>query len=155
MLLGKKIDKIINNKNKEDAIIEIDNLLTPIFYKNVEKLTLCEKNIVYIEELEREVNNGGFSQYFFNSSGDFAKETLNALNTIGSKIFLEILESAVNNFPDGIVPIDRDERQEILAELEEKDEELWEEMDNKFYKYEEDIYELMIEYIKENINDFR
>ena len=155
MFFEKKTEKILKNKNGQDAIIDIDNLLSPIFYKNQENLTSFEKNIVYIEELEREVNNGGFSQYFSNDSGNFTKETLDALKIIGSKIFLKIFEKAINKFHNGIVPNDRNERQDILDKLEEDNEELWTELDNEFYKYEEDIYILMIEYIKNNINEFR
>jgi hypothetical protein len=109
---------------------------------------------VYIEELEREINNGGFNQYFFNFSGDFVMETINALKIIGSKIFLEILQEAVNKFPNKIVPKDRYERQELLKKID-KNMELWEELDNRFYIYEEDIYELMIKYIQKNCNEFR
>jgi hypothetical protein len=34
-----------------------------------------------IDELEREINNGGFNQYFFNSSGQNCFETLDSLKT--------------------------------------------------------------------------
>jgi hypothetical protein len=152
MFSGKKVEKII--QNEQNPISEIDNVLSPIFYKNPEKLTFCEKNIVYVEELEREVNNGGFNQYFFNSSGDYVNETVAALETIGSKIFLRILKDAINKFPNGIVPNDREERQDILLEIDE-DNELWQELDNEFYKYEEDINDLLIDYIKNNIGEFR
>ncbi len=33
-------------------------------------LTLAEQHILAIEELDAEINNGGFAQYYFNSSGD-------------------------------------------------------------------------------------
>jgi hypothetical protein len=154
MIFTKKTEKILENKSGQDAIIEIDNLLTPVFYGAPDKLTECEKNIVYIEELEREINNGGFNQYFFNSSGDFAMETINALKVVESKFFLEILQEAINKFPNKTVPKDRYERQELLAEIDENIE-LWEELDNRFYKYEENIYDLMIKYINKNINEFR
>jgi adenosylmethionine-8-amino-7-oxononanoate aminotransferase len=95
MFFGKKIVKILKVKSGQDAIIEIDNILSKIFYSNPDKLTNSEKNIVYIEELEREINNGGFNQYFFNSSGNYATETINALKLIVSKIFLQLLEEAV------------------------------------------------------------
>ncbi|MCL1865263.1 MAG: DMP19 family protein [Spirochaetes bacterium] len=155
MFFGKKTEKIIKNKDGSEAIIEIDNLLSPIFYKNHEKLTLSEKIFVYIEELEREVNNGGFDQYFFNSSGDCTMETINALEIIGSKVFLNLLKKAVNKFPNGIVPKDRNERQKILLEITENNKELWNDLDKEFYKCEEDINKLLIDYIKNNINDFR
>jgi hypothetical protein len=154
MAFDKKTEEILRTKSGQDAIIEIDDLLSPIFYDAPDTLTECEKNIVYIEELEREVNNGGFNQYFFNSSGDFALETIGALKIIGSKTFLEIVQEAVDKFPGKIVPKDRGERQKLLANIDENIE-LWEELDNRFYEYEEDIYELMIRYIRKNINEFR
>ena len=36
-----------------------------------------------IEDLEAEINNGGFHQYFYNSAGDNTAETIQALETIG------------------------------------------------------------------------
>ena len=42
-----------------------------------------ERVIVAIEALEREVNNGGYSQFFFNSSNQYAGEIVEALETIG------------------------------------------------------------------------
>ena len=37
-----------------------------------------------VDELEAEINNGGFDQYFFNSAGDKAAEAINALEAIGA-----------------------------------------------------------------------
>jgi len=144
MFFGNKIENIIKNKNMQEVIIEIDKLLMPIFYKHPEKLTLSEKNYIYIEELVNEVNNGGFDQYFFNSYGNNTMEAINALEIIGSKIVLNIFKKAVNKFPNGIVPKDRNERQKILLEINNNDEELWNELDQEFYKCEEDIYILLI-----------
>jgi hypothetical protein len=155
MFFGKRIEKILRNKTGQVAIIEITNLLTHYFLKNPEKLTLPERNIVYIIFLEMDINNDGFSGYFLGYASNYTKETLDALKIIGSKIFLKIFEDAINRFHDGIVPIDRFEREEIVLELLEKKEDLWEDLDIEFYKYEEDIYSLMIDYIKRNINDFR
>src|SRR6185295_11604327 len=45
---------------------------------NPERVFLCVWN------LEAEVNNGGFSQFFDNSAGDYAAETPGALRTIGA-----------------------------------------------------------------------
>lgn len=49
-----------------------------------------------IEELEMEVNNGGFNQYFFNSSGQNCFETLKALKKNKKFKTAKILESAIN-----------------------------------------------------------
>lgn len=154
-MFGGKVEGILNNKTGQDAIIDIDNLLTPIFYKKPGKLSLPERNICYIEELEREVNNGGFNQFFFNSSGDYTHEVISALKEIGSVKFLQIVESAARQFPDARVPKDTDARGTIIEEIEEKADPVWSKLDDEFYKYEEDIYGLMIEYIRKNIRDFR
>jgi len=155
MLFGGKVETILKSKTGQDAIMAVDNLLTPIFYKKPKSLTQSERNIVYIEELEREVNNGGLDQFFVNSSGDYAEETINALKQIRSVRFLKILETAVEQFPNAKPPKDRDERLEVMERIEDKTASIWNALDDEFYKYDEDIYSLMIEYIRANIKEFR
>jgi hypothetical protein len=155
VMFGGKVEGILKNKTGQDAIIDIDNLLSSIFYKKPHSLSLPEKNICYIEELEREVNNGGLDQYFANDSGDNIEEAISALKEIKSAEFLKILESAARQFPDGRVPKDRDERLAVMEKIRDKSEGVWSELDDEFYKYEEDIYGLLTDYIHKNIKDFR
>jgi hypothetical protein len=54
-----------------------------------------------------EIVNGGISQFFSNSSGNRAHETLAALRTIGAAMCVELLEKALTLFPGGIAPVDR------------------------------------------------
>ena len=149
------VSDILNQKGGQDAIIDIDNLLTPIFYSNPEMLSEEEKIIVFIEELEREINDGGFNQFFFNSAGDYYSEILSALKQIGSVKFYNLLQRSSKPFPNESVPTDRNKRQEILEQMEDKANELWYDLDLEFYKYEEDIYELQINFINNNIEKFR
>jgi hypothetical protein len=154
-LFGGKVECILRTKTGQDAVIEIDTLLAPIFCKNPESLSQPEKNICYIEDLEREVNNGGFGQFFLNSSGDNTRETISALKEIGSKRFLSLLELAVQQFPGGKVPTDRDERLEVMEQMEARVESAWDDLTDQFYRYDEDIYGLLIAYIQKNVTDFR
>ena len=147
-MFSKKTEKIINDENRINVIVDIYSLLSPIFYENPEKLTLCERNIVYIHELTEEVYYGGFVQYFMSDSANYVEETINALRIIGSKVYLDFLEAAINKFPDGIVPKDKEKRKNIIIKLGEK---LWYELDG----VEEEINKLLIVYIKNNINEFR
>ncbi|MCA9955580.1 MAG: DMP19 family protein [Ardenticatenaceae bacterium] len=155
MLFSKKVKKILKEQSGEKAIIEIDSLLTPIFHSAPEKLSNEEKTIVFIEALEREINNGGFSQFFFNSSGDFVAETVAALKTIGSTIFLELLETAIAQFPDSYVPKNQSEREDIIDRIEDDASPVWQKLEAKFYRHEENIYDLMLAYISANIKKFR
>jgi hypothetical protein len=52
--------------------------------------------IANIEELDMEVNNGGFNQYFFNSSGQNCFETLRELKRLGKNKKAELLEKAID-----------------------------------------------------------
>src|SRR5919198_1459435 len=44
--------------------------------------TQAERTILAVEALEREVNNGGYSQFFVNSSKEYAAEVVSALERI-------------------------------------------------------------------------
>ncbi len=147
----KKIKNILSKKNGERAIFEVYQILSPLFYTNPDNLSRFEKNIVFIEELEQEVNNGGFNQFFFNTAGDYTFEILKALDEIGSTKFLDILEKAIDVFPDRNIPKEMELRREILEQIEDTADPIWNELDMEFYKYEEDIHKLMVDYIKENI----
>ncbi len=155
MLFGGKVESILKSKTEQDAIMAIDNLLTPVFYKKPKSLTQSERNIVYIEEMEREVNNRGLDQFFVNSSGDYAEETVEALKLIKSIRFLKILETAIEQFPNAKPPKDRDERLEVMERIEDKAAPIWGALDDEFYRYDEDIYNLMIAYVRANVKEFR
>ena len=85
----------------------------------------------YQQNLEREVDNGGFSQYFTNSSGGFAHETILSLKAVGADKTAEILQQAIDQFPGKQVPKDRAERIEVVEQIEEKAGGVWEQLDQK------------------------
>ena len=115
-----------------------------------EQVALC------VDALEREVANGGLDQFFFNSSGDQAHETLSALETIGAKQAAKILREAMAVFPGGVVPTDRDQRCDVaMAALPESARETWSELDGRFYEYPDNITELMRAYVKAHRDEFR
>lgn len=51
--------------------------------RKIKVLSNPEKTIYLIFQFEGEVNNGGFSQFFYNRSSDFANDTAAALREIG------------------------------------------------------------------------
>jgi hypothetical protein len=70
-----------------------------------------------IHQPESKVNSGGFHPYFFNSSGEYVRETLQALAAIGAVTTCALLERAVAiGFPDGY-PADSQQHQERLADF--------------------------------------
>lgn len=112
-----------------------------------------EKTFIYIDVLEHNVTNGGFIQFFFNSSGQFAHEVLQAYIDIKAKNTVEILTEAIQKFPEIPVPKNLRVRQEILMEKE-SNIDLWDVLDEKFDTYEDDIVQLTLAYVRNNIHHF-
>ena len=111
------------------------------------KLNEYERVFFITQTLEQEVNNGGFSQFFFNSSGDFSNEVVDAFKKIGAFKTAEICKKALAVF-NGEVPTDRTERENLLDSLDCDD--VLSECDDAFYEYEDNLEELNHEYIMQN-----
>jgi hypothetical protein len=150
------IEKLINSENINGSIIQLDNYISTLceYGDNMDLLTDPQKAFYYNQNLEREINNGGFNQFYFNSSGNFAHETIDSLKAIGANKTSEIVKKANDQFPDKKVPKDRAERQNALSLIEEKANEIWEELGQKFFVYEDDLNSLNMGYIKKNYNKF-
>ena len=149
------LDELLNSDDTNNIIIEIDSFISELceYGDNLNLLTEPQKNIYFNQCLEREVNNGGFHQYFLNS-GNIAHETINSLHVIGAKATADILQKAIDEFPNKRIPQDWDERLDILEQIEETAGEVWGELDDKFFEYADDLNALNIEYIKRNQDKF-
>jgi hypothetical protein len=150
------IDELLRSNDLNHSIIEFDNYICGLckWGDEIDKLTLPQKNFYYNQNLEREINNGGFHQYFSNSSGDFAHETIVSLRGIGAIKTATILQQAIDKFPDCKVPHDRDQRQNVLEQIEDSSAEKFEELYQSFFKYEDDLNTMNIEYIRKHKDKF-
>jgi len=150
------LDTLLNSEDTNRSIIELDNFIGELcdYGDDYGKLTDHQKLFYLNQNLEREINNGGFNQYFINSSGDNAHETILSLKAIGADKTADILQKAIDQFPEKRVPKDRDERTEIVEKIEEVADEVWEELDQAFFNYEDDLNSLNIEFIKKNKDFF-
>lgn len=133
--------------------VETDDLVIDVFERicekceygeNIKKLNEHERVIYITQTLEQEINNGGFSQYFFNSSGNLANESVDAFTKIGALKTAEICKKALDLF-GGNVPADPEARQELLEELDCDDE--FDKLDDAFYDYEDNLEGLNSDYI--------
>ena len=121
--------------------------LDPIFDKflsqGYEALTAEEKYFHDVDQLDREVNNGGFSQYFLNSAGRNAHETLEALKTIGAKKARMLLMDAVSLFPGKLVPKDDAQREKLVDWIEKENPRALGKLDERYYKSAENMMLLL------------
>jgi len=152
---GGKVKRILDNETDQDAVVDVYNLLFRAFEENPDGLSLPERTIYYVEELDNGLNMGSLKQFFLDPSGGHAHEIMSALRDINSVRVLQILESAVAQYPDGHVPKDANARRAITQQIEGKASPVWESLDNEFGEYEEDIYALQTEYMRKNIAAFR
>lgn len=106
-----------------------------------------ERVVLVVLQVDGEVNNGGFDQFFFNSSGDFANEIVDAFSAIGAVKTAEICKKAVSIY-GGTVPPDRDARDEFLDD--EENAAILDECDTAFYKNEENVDALIQTYVLKN-----
>jgi hypothetical protein len=113
-----------------------------------DKLTDEERTILAIEALEREVNNGGYGQFFVNSSREYTPMIVNALHRIGCPKTAEITQRAlkvVQNTPMTDEEIENgsweenEERQDALSEC-----------DGFYFERPEHIEESLLAFIKAN-----
>lgn len=117
-------------------------------------LSEAERVFYITQTLEMEVNNGGFYQFFYNSSGDFSNELVSAFTAIGANATATICQKAIAAFGRDI-PVDREEREEMLDELESDEiSEIIEECDAAFYDYEDNLNELNYDFVMKNKEQF-
>jgi len=107
-----------------------------------------------IWDLEAEVNNGGFSQYFFNNSCESAWFVVQALETIGAPKTADIcLRAIAIAFPAGL-PERKESIRQAAAEFPEETLEKLEPVDQEFFSYPHNLTDLLYEYVAQHPEEF-
>jgi len=104
--------------------------------------------------LNSEVNNGGHSQYFFNSGGDNWQAALDGLEAMGFKDRLEIFKSILGLFGDQKPFVDRGKRQGQLATVYSDHEETFDRLDAAYYKSKESVAVHSMRFVLQNADKF-
>ena len=150
------IQHIWNLTDPNDFIVAMTEYLDNKTQYGDDMSVLSEaERIFYITQtVEMEVNNGGFSQFFYNSSGNFSNELVSAFTAIGAKVTAAICQKAISAFGRNI-PVDRDKRVEMLDELESEEiDKILEECYSSFCDYEDNLNELNYNFVIKNKKSF-
>ena len=105
------------------------------------------RDIYVVGLLDSEVNNGGFSQYFWNTEGQFAANTLEVLKRIGAKETASLLGRAVKLYgapPSG----DVEEWYDRLEKVESEHADVLEDLDEHFYEVLDDLPVLLMNHLQ-------
>jgi len=104
--------------------------------------------------LESEVNNGGFSLYYFNYSSETASFVVEALETVGAMKAADICRRANEvAFPDGL-PKTPEEFRSAASGFSEEVESALDALDREFYGYPDPLTDLLFAYVVKHPEEF-
>jgi Domain of unknown function (DUF4375) len=107
-----------------------------------------------IWDVESQVNNGGFSQYFLNSSCETAAFVAEALDTIGAPRTADICRRAIAiAFPTGL-PSNYDAISKAAASFSDETLEQLELLDSEFFAYPHNLIDLLFAYVLKHPEEF-
>lgn len=122
--------------------------------KGLASFTRAERFVYAIEGMVREVNNGGWNQFFDNSSGALAFDLVPALEAVGSKKNLSIAQRALKVFGKP-ASLSEDDRRKRLAKITQDGENNpWDALEGEFYQNPEDLEAMITEFIARNQAEF-
>lgn len=115
-------------KSDLHQIKDLDDLLYDLIEKyypdyeddSFDSLDIVTQTFTLIVDLDGQVNNGGIIQFMDNRTGNRFHETVAAAKRINSGELVEILTRAAEQFPNGQIPKDWDERRSLYEQLCEK-----------------------------------
>ena len=138
-------------------LIQLSEVLCPLVWDApLAVLSPAEQVFVCVYDLESEVNNGGFDQFFRNSPGRYGRQAVDALDVIGATHMAEITRRATTlAFSGGNIPEDQDARGDALDAAGTPLEDALSECDNDFYRYPDDLTELLFRYVQDHKNTIR
>jgi hypothetical protein len=142
----------IDSREMNRRLIRLSESPTSRFWRlDYKDLSTSERVFLVIWELESEVNNGGFRQYFYNSSGALAPHVVGSLKTIDAPATADIVQRALNAVANTISSWSDDaHRQSGMNQLSSETQRILEELDQEFYACPEDLTPLLYKYVADH-----
>jgi hypothetical protein len=117
------------------------------------ELTQGQRAIYALKWVEAEVWNGGFAQYFSNSTGFLWPEAVEGAELLDLPRLAQVLHEAAAPFGQPY-PRDRELRESILDLLSEDYDDYWDPFDAAFYDLTDRMTAAMLDYIDANPAEF-
>jgi len=154
----------IIDTTSDDMLLEVvyDNLFRKLSaaYDNEYEIVMpwnkSRQAIYMIVQLEAEVNNGGYNQFYFNSSGQFAKALPDALKLVGATKFADLTERANSTFEKEKSKITKDQDGTIEGFGKSYENNPLNKFDDEFYKLNDtkNLQKIQVDYIRKNKKEF-
>lgn len=157
--LGKTIDDILRHESSKPNHTLVGAIGFRIEQKaharGHDSLSESEHKFVAVFALEGEVNNGGFEQFFFNSSGNEAELALDGLRELGASKVAALLLRAMAVFPDGKPPTDILVRRRMMEKIESHAKPVWEQCDREFFRLNTALSDPLLAFAKRRRAEFQ
>lgn len=162
--IHEKLTQEIIDSTKDEDLVQVifDNLISKLpedytkEYETVNGWNQSRKTIYFIWLLEAEVNNGGFNQFYFNSSGQFYKYIPEALLKINAELFADLTKRANKVYESENERITEKQDGTLEGFSESYENNPLNSFDDEFYELydKEDLMKLQVEYIRKNSKEF-
>jgi len=123
-----------------DHLFSLENCIT--------KFSDAEKIFFLIWSLRLEVDNGGFHQFFFNHSGEFAHETIASLEKASCFNAAKTLSKAISEFGLEKIPKEISARRRVLETVNTSN---FRALDEEFYESEEEIDAALTDFAQDHM----
>lgn len=141
--------------NKNSILIALSETPNTKFGKeDFVSQSFTQKVFSAIWAVESEVNNGGFSQYFSNSSAETAPFVETALESIGAPKTADICKRAIACAFAGGLPERGDDISSAAADFSDELLEALEPLDQEFFSYPHDLTDLLFAYVSQHPEEF-
>lgn len=154
--MNMEIQAALDLADETDSFLQITDV---VYDKETELgfdvLTELEKTVFCIDGLLREMENGGFAQFFRQDAGFYSEETLDALERIKAKESAALLRKMLSYFPDAKAPADEDDRLDALNQIEDEHADDISALDDRFYDADENLVGLTLLYVQKNLKGTR
>ena len=155
----KQIRNMADGDLELSIIDNIDELLGDDYeneYQNFLKLTKGQQAIYSTWILEGEVNNGGFNQFYFNSSGQYAAKSVEGLQEIGALKYMKLVKEANRIYVANRDKLEKFDDGTLEGFSESYKNNPLNPLDNQFYELDkvESLSELRIDYIRKHVEEF-
>jgi len=151
---GQKVSRILGRYDDDEAVVEIYKVLKPVFYKKLNKLRPSERVFCFLGAFKLITETEGFDAFYKDEAGNFSYETYEAFELIGSNEYKTLFYESMKVY-EGIVPKLQEERTLYITNHQESCLELWSPLELKFKTLEENFDKLLIEYVRDNLLEFR
>jgi len=125
-------------------------------YKTVTSWNKARQAIYVIWLLEAEVNNGGYNQFYANSSGQFYKLLPDALTIVGANKFADLTEKANSTYEKQNDKITKHQDGTLKGFSKSYEDNPLNKFDDEFYALykTENLQELQVEFIRKHKHEF-